>query len=137
VAVLEPIEEGLLALDGEGRPSYANRRLWEMLGTPSRSVQSMTAAEMLGEEAGRCFTAAVRAAVADGRMRSLWSGSSLATTAQSCPSLAPCARSSPAGCGWVGSLLFGISRQQRMAESSGRVLAERLEFLFREMPLAV
>ncbi len=136
VAVLEPIEEGLLALDLEGRPSYANRRLWEMLGRPSRRVQSMQAAELLGEEAGRSFTAAVRAAVADGQIaESLeWKlerddGSTVSVVCALRP-----IESGGLRLGWLAA--FRDISQQRRAESSGRVLAERLEFLFREMPLA-
>jgi len=135
-AVLEPIEEGLLALGPDGRPTFSNQRFWEMLGRRRDSASTSQLSTLLGEPAAASFEQAVERAMADER-----DGEDLEWTVArpdgSSVTLACTLRPIDSGglrLGWLAAFR-DVSRERRV-ERSRRVLAQRLEFLFREMPLA-
>ncbi len=134
-AVLEPIEEGLLALDPNGRPTFANRRFWKMLGLPRAEVSELRLPDALGAEAAASFEEAVMRAIGEGTgdEELEWN---VKRPDESQVALACTLRPIDSGglsLGWLAA--FRDVSRERQAERSRRVLAERLEFLFREMPL--
>lgn len=135
-AVLEPIEEGLLSIDGKGRPTYVNRRFWQIFRRPRTELATMRLQAMLGEEAASELRAAMDLAIAQQKAPAPleWQvergdGS---TMTLSC-SLRPI-ESGGLRLGWLAA--FRDVSRERLMERSRRVLAQRLEFLFRKMPLA-
>ncbi|MBI1353723.1 MAG: PAS domain-containing protein [Acidobacteria bacterium] len=136
IAVLEPLGEGLLALDRDGRPSYANQRFWQILGRSPQPAETIQMPVLLGTGPAESFQQALREALSGHEPRGglEWKvqrgdGETVTVTCALRP-----IDSAGLRLGWL-----AVTRDvslERSVESARRALARRLEFLFREMPLA-